>query len=68
MFDIFYCFCIICLTIVLVAVNKSAANAASAEGFSSHDQVGCLRSLPDELKIRQKLLNKLSNSTWLAVL
>ena len=31
-----------------VDVNKSAASAASLDGFSSRDQVGCWRSLPED--------------------
>ena len=37
-----------------IAVNKSAASAASPGGFSSRDQVGCEHSLPADQKPTKK--------------
>ena len=41
------------------AVIKSAASAASPEGFSSRDQVSCKRSLPGGPKKRENINDKL---------
>ena len=41
---------------VKLAVEKSAASAASLAGFSSRDQVGCYRSLPGDPTTPEKIL------------